>query len=250
LCTVVVGFEPHADVPVVLVGVRDELADRHWEGPGEHWPDHPGVLGGRDLQAGGTWLAVDPAARRVAALLNGRGTLAPAERRVSRGGLPIAAVAADRLPDTELSRYDPFHLVLADPRGVRLWRWDGEAIRADHLPPGTHMVVNAGWLREPGNPRTDHFLPRFAAAPRPKSIDGRAPADYWGEWLGLAAGAGLPPGAPDALIVRAELPDGRIWGTSSVTLLALSPAGVRYDFSARPADPAAFRTVLPQVPTS
>ncbi|MFC6936356.1 NRDE family protein [Actinomadura yumaensis] len=45
--------------------------------PGHHWPDRPGLVAGRDLRAGGTWLAVDPVAPRVATVLNGRGRMAP-----------------------------------------------------------------------------------------------------------------------------------------------------------------------------
>nr|BFE80123.1 hypothetical protein GCM10020093_027240 [Planobispora longispora] len=79
--------------------------------PDEHWP---GLVGGRDLQAGGTWLAVDPASGRAGALLNGHGVLADERRRRSRGDLPLLAAAQGRLPDLDLSRYDPFHLVLGE----------------------------------------------------------------------------------------------------------------------------------------
>ncbi|MFD2351737.1 NRDE family protein [Nonomuraea ferruginea] len=103
------------------MGIRDEFADRPWEGPAEHWPDHPGVVGGRDLKAGGTWLAVDRQARRAAALLNGRGLPAPEIRKLSRGDLPLLAVSSGEMPDVDLTRYDPFHLVLAQPvRGPRV----------------------------------------------------------------------------------------------------------------------------------
>ncbi|SDR25423.1 NRDE family protein [Thermostaphylospora chromogena] len=246
MCTVVVSVVPDAKVPVLLVGVRDEFAQRPWEPPGRHWPDRPGLIGGRDLRAGGTWLAVDPAARRAAALLNGRGVPAGEDRRRSRGHLPLAAAAEGDLLDADLSRYDPFHLVLADLAGVRLWHWDGVSLTADGLPPGTHMIVNSGWERGEGDRRVAYFRPRFAAAPRP---DGRGPeeepAAYWGRWAELAAGDGLAPDDPRALVVRHELPDGQVWGSSSVTLLALAEDGVRYDFSARPADPRAFRRILP-----
>ncbi|MFC7760730.1 hypothetical protein ACFQY4_23955 [Catellatospora bangladeshensis] len=47
------------------------------------------MLGGIDLVAGGTWLAVDPAARRAAFVLNGRGQLAPEHGR--RPGRAAAA---------------------------------------------------------------------------------------------------------------------------------------------------------------
>ncbi len=70
-------------VPVLVVGVRDEFVAREWDGPGRHWPERPGVRG-RDLRAGGTWLAVEPDAPRVAVVLNGRGRMAPEASRASR----------------------------------------------------------------------------------------------------------------------------------------------------------------------
>lgn len=67
-----------------------------------------------------------------------------------------------------------------------------------------------------------------------------------GDWRELATGAGLPTGDPRSMIIRHELPDGRIFGSLSVTLLGLSASGVRYDFTEDPRDPAAFRRVLPE----
>ncbi|WP_326823462.1 NRDE family protein [Streptosporangium sp. NBC_01756] len=238
MCTVVVSIDPDAEIPLILVGVRDEFTDRPWVPPAEHWP---GLLGGRDLQAGGTWLAVDPVARRAAAIVNGHGVLAPEETRRSRGDLPLQAAAQGGLPDLEPTRYDPFHLILADPAGARLWHWDGTALTEDDLPPGTHMIVNSGWEQGEDNERVAFFRPRFAGAGRPADVG--AP---WGDWRELATGAGLPTGDPRSMIIRHELPDGRIFGSLSVTLLGLSASGVRYDFTEDPRDPAAFRRVLPE----
>ncbi|GII87482.1 hypothetical protein Ssi03_54720 [Sphaerisporangium siamense] len=247
MCTVVISFLPDADTPVVLAGVRDEVLTRPWEAPAAHWPGFPGLYGGRDLEAGGTWLAADPAAPRVAALLNGRGALAAPERRRSRGGLPLRAAASGALPDVDLSHYDPFHLLVAEPAGVRMWSWDGAALTEDKLPEGTHVIVNAG--REPGEggPRAAYFRPRFAAAPRPSARD--ASGDSWEGWRTLAAGAGLPVTDPRALVVRQELPGGRMWGTTSVTLVALAPDALRYEFlpwpDGRPGAPTARGTWSP-----
>src|SRR5258707_10474746 len=88
MCTAILSIQPGA--PVLLAGVRDELADRAWQPPGRHWPDYPGLIGGRDLQAGGTWLALAPEARRVARGLHGPGAMAPARSRPPRGALPPA----------------------------------------------------------------------------------------------------------------------------------------------------------------
>ena len=53
----------------------------------------------------------------------------------------------------------------------------------------------------------------------------------WGAWLPLINGAGIPPGDPRALIVRRTGPAGQIWGTTSVSLVALSAGSLRYDFA-------------------
>src|SRR5258706_10790298 len=89
MCTAILSIQPGA--PVLLAGVRDELADRAWQPPGRHWPDYPGLVGGRDLQAGGTWLALAPEARRGACVLNRRGAMAPADSRRPPGVLPPPA---------------------------------------------------------------------------------------------------------------------------------------------------------------
>lgn len=86
MCTAVLSIEP--GLPVLLAGIRDELTDRAWRRPWRHWQAYPGLIGGLDLQAGGTWLAVAPRERRVSCVLNGRGAMAPPLARRSRGDLP------------------------------------------------------------------------------------------------------------------------------------------------------------------
>jgi Transport and Golgi organisation 2 len=239
MCTAIVGFDPAARVPLFLAGVRDELADRAWHPPARHWPGHPGLVGGRDDLAGGTWLALDPAAPRVACVLNGLGRPAPEERRRSRGELPLL-LAATGTPAHDLRPYDPFHLVGADAGAVRLWSWDGERLVERELEPGLHIVVNSG-LAVPGtrggddfmSARVAHFRPRFEAAGRDRA-----------SWLRLLGGDGLDPSDDRALIVRRDLEDGRVWGTTSISLTTFGPDGtVGYDFTAAPGDPGAWQPI-------
>ena len=243
MCTVILSVEPEARAPVLLVGVRDEFVSRPWMSPGRHWPAYPGLIGGRDLEAGGTWLAADPAGRRVAALLNGEGVAAPADRRRSRGELPLLAAAAGELPPLDLSQYDPFHLVLGGLDGVRLWSWDGDRLAEEKLPGGVHVIVNSGWDRGGSQPRTAWFRPRFAEAARPGWTEGGSSERFWGEWLRPASGAGVPPDDPRALIMRRRLPDGRIFASLSVTLVAVAQEGLRYDFCPQPDDPATWHEI-------
>ncbi|MER6581636.1 NRDE family protein [Nonomuraea sp. NPDC001023] len=208
MCTLIV----RTGEPLTLMGVRDELTDRPWEAPGEHWPEHPGVIGGRDLKGGGTWMAVSPSACRAAALLNGHGRQAPETTRVSRGDLALLAVSTGGVPDVDLTRYDPFHLVLADLSQVRLFSWDGDRLTASALPEGTSMVVNTGLDPDAGRVRA--HLPRFASAP---------------DWAELITGAHSD--RPDALLVRNTLPDGRVYASLSVMRVTLGQDDTAYEFT-------------------
>jgi hypothetical protein len=245
---------------VLLAGVRDEFLDRAWQPPARHWPGRPGLIGGRDAQAGGTWLAVEPGAPRAATVLNGRGTMAPERNRTSRGELPLRAAAgwdgAGGLAARDLTTFDPFHLVGAEPDAVWLWSWDGDKLTEQSLGRGLHLIVNSGLEGsdpDDGGPgieemsaRVAHFRRRFSAVarpePRPEPWPG-PPAAAWGEWLRLADGDGLDRADPRALIVRRDFGDGRIWGTTSVSLVALTRDGARIDFSAAPGDPSAWYQV-------
>jgi hypothetical protein len=247
MCTAILDIEPGA--PLLLAGVRDELAGRAWQPPGRHWPDHPGLIGGLDLQAGGTWLAVAPAARRVACVLNGRGRMAPPGSRRSRGVLPLLAAEQGKLEPAGLADFDPFHLLAAEPGRAMLWSWDGEQLAESELAAGLHIVVNSGLggglpgARAHERARVAHFLPKLRAAARPAPRPGVPVQRAWGAWLPLMNGDGLGRQDPRALIVRRDLGAGRIWGTTSISLVAASPGWLRYDFSAAPGDPAAWRPV-------
>jgi Transport and Golgi organisation 2 len=259
MCTAVLSIEP--GLPVLLAGVRDELADRTWEPPGQHWPSFPGLVGGLDLQAGGTWLAVSPGDRRASCVLNGVGQGAPAQTRQSRGTLPLRAAAGQPLDRARLADTDPFRLLTAAPGQALLQSWDGSELKEQELGPGLHFVVNSGLAadlasapadRASGPPdgrahelaRIDRFLPLFSQADRPQPRAGQSLADAWGAWLPLVNGDGIEPSDQRALLVRRELGEGRVWGTTSVSLVALATGGVRYDFCSRPGDPSAWSVVL------
>ncbi|TDD28163.1 hypothetical protein E1287_33285 [Actinomadura sp. KC06] len=254
MCTAIISFDPSSPVPVLVVGVRDEFVAREWEAPGRHWADRPGVVAGRDLRAGGTWFAVEPAAPRIATVLNGRGRMAPEAGRSTRGELPLRVAAEGKLGRVELASFDPFHLVGAEIDRVRLWSWDGADLAERDLGPGLHVIVNSGLegegQLEGGNEdaymaaRLAYFRPRLAAAARPEPGLDESLERAWGEWLPLVNGDGLPRADHRALLPLLDLGDGRVWGTTSVSLTSLSADGVRYDFSAVPGDPAAWARVL------
>ena len=217
----------------MIGAIRDEFADRAWDPPARHW-DGPAahLVGGRDRAAGGTWLAVDPQRPAVAALLNGLRRPPPEDGpRPTRGDLALQILTTGALP-ADLSRFDRFHLLLADVDRVQLWTWDAEALQQVDLEPGTHIVVNAG-LDTAADPLVPHFAPLLKALGTDRAA-----------WTELMAGDGLDPGDERALVVGKQI-DGRPYASTSATLVALSAEGVRYDFTATPADPSSWYEVGP-----
>lgn len=57
MCLVVFAWNAHKDYRLILAANRDEFHGRPTE-DAAWWPDNPDMLAGRDLQAGGTWLAI------------------------------------------------------------------------------------------------------------------------------------------------------------------------------------------------
>ena len=129
MCTLVVSVAPPGPWRVLMAATRDEFRGRSWKGPGPWWPEeHPGVIGGRDLESGGTWMAVAPEAPRVAFLLNRiePTSLTDADAR-SRGSLALLAASrgGEAVAGGDLSRFRPFNLAVLEPDAAVWWRYDG-----------------------------------------------------------------------------------------------------------------------------
>ncbi len=184
MCTVIASIGSSPAWPLLLAANRDEKLDRPSRPPGCHWIDQPDVLGGLDVLAGGTWLAINRAGV-VAAVLNRLGSLGPAPGKRSRGVLPLlalrhdtAAAAAAALTELNAYHWRSFNLVVGDRFGTYYLRGTGQGpVTAQKMTPGVHIVT----ARDPddyGSPRVSRNLPRFKAAPAPKPPD-------WSTWPDL-----------------------------------------------------------------
>ena len=118
MCLIYVAWRRHARHRLVVAANRDEFHARPAL-PVHRWDDTPGVLAGRDLEAGGTWLAVGTAGR-FAAITN-----YPVPERIpgapSRGALVSGFVAGDEPAEAYLGRvmdeghrYNGFSLLAVD----------------------------------------------------------------------------------------------------------------------------------------
>ncbi len=70
MCLIVLAYRCRSDYPLILAANRDEYYSRPTR-PLDFWPERTGVLAGRDLQAGGTWMGLHRSGR-LAAITNFR----------------------------------------------------------------------------------------------------------------------------------------------------------------------------------
>ncbi|MDH3481955.1 MAG: NRDE family protein, partial [Gammaproteobacteria bacterium] len=94
MCLVVLAVGQSQEYPLILAGNRDEFHARptqkaHW------WSDKPNIVGGRDLQAGGTWLALHRDGR-YAAVTNFRDAEPVSPGFRSRGHLVMEFLESDQ----------------------------------------------------------------------------------------------------------------------------------------------------------
>ena len=151
MCLLVLAIAPRPDLRLVVLANRDE----HHARPTQRlhaWAGASGVVGGIDLEGGGTWLGVT-AALRFAALTNVRDLrgLRPREAgERSRGelvrsfllGAEAASVAATRAACDAAMR--GFNLVVGDETGTLWWCSNRAPEPASlRLTPGVHAVSNA-----------------------------------------------------------------------------------------------------------
>jgi hypothetical protein len=247
VCTVIVLIRPGEAWPTLIAANRDERLDRPWDPPQAWWPEHPGLIGGRDRSAGGTWMAISPAGV-VAAVLNRPGSLGPAPDKRSRGQLPLlaldgsetAAAAARIVAGLPAAEWRPFNMIVADRRGAYFLRGTG-AGRPESVPLPTGIsMVTAHDPNDLSSPRTRRHLPRFREARPPDP--GR---EDWSEWATLLADDGYDESVAESL----RVPPVGGFGTVSASLIGIGATGeVQWRFAAGPAGAAPFRPVALRAP--
>jgi uncharacterized protein with NRDE domain len=153
VCTVVIRWAPGD--PVRILALRDELASRDFDLPEPWWADQPGVVGGRDRRAGGSWCVTDVAAGVTAIVLNRPERRTALPGAPSRGMLPLLAVRAGSAWPDEIG-FAPmagFNLALVTPDSLQWWAFDGTALVEERLDAGTWMLTPRGRRTDPLDPR-------------------------------------------------------------------------------------------------
>ena len=221
MCVVALARRVHPDWPLILIGNRDEFHARPAAALAE-WDDDSGIVAGRDLQAGGTWLGVHRPSGRVVVVTNVRGAM-PDPAKESRGALVVDMLRGEgRFADPtaeDLPRFNAFNLFAVG---------DGKTRLLTNRPVPLIMPLDAG-VHALANEPVD--------APCPRA-----------ERLRLALGAtvaigGDPEDLLDTLMAEGDpalFLRGDVYGTRASTLVAVSAAGEarmierRYEKGGRP----------------
>ncbi len=143
MCLLAIAWQMNPQWPLQVWANRDERHDRSTL-PLDDWSE--GWVGGRDAEAGGTWMALDPKRRRWAAVTNVREPRHPAGHR-SRGDLPLAFLKSQQEPaaffehiQPVLPEYAGFNLLVCD--GFRLCWLSNRHEYPVVLDPGIHVICN------------------------------------------------------------------------------------------------------------
>ena len=128
---------------LILAANRDEYYERPTKSM--HWWEPEKILAGKDLQAGGTWLAVSDDGRFAAItnykeLINEKADLKTRGELVSNYITSKGLSSIDYLENIKGINYAGFNLLLGDKEGIHYFSNRTEEI--DKLEPGIHAVGN------------------------------------------------------------------------------------------------------------
>lgn len=146
MCLILLAYKASAEWPLVVASNRDEAYSRPTQ-VAQFWADAPHVLGGRDLEKGGTWMGVDLNGR-FAAVTNFRQGLAQQDAPKSRGEL-VAHYLREQTPahqylqwvNDEHEQYAGFSAIMGHVKA--LYFYSNRARLIKPLEPGVHGLSNA-----------------------------------------------------------------------------------------------------------
>ncbi|HKK45681.1 MAG TPA: NRDE family protein [Balneolaceae bacterium] len=145
MCLIVFSYKQHPDYDLVFAANRDENHNRPTR-PAQFWDDHPDLLAGKDLKAGGTWMGITKEGA-FSALTNYRDPSIQKENPPSRGHLVLDYLIESRSPasylqqvDKKADRYMGFNLLTGSPNQLGYYSNQERTIKI--LEPGLYGLSN------------------------------------------------------------------------------------------------------------
>ncbi|WP_216829179.1 NRDE family protein [Alkalihalobacterium elongatum] len=145
MCLINFAYKYHPQYDFILAANRDEFFERP-TAKADYWEDVPGLIAGKDLEQGGTWLGITKEGQ-IAALTNYR-EVRKKKNEKSRGELVLDYLKNPDSPTNYLTKvrelshdYLGFNLLCGTVN--ELYYFSNRQKRIEQLTPGIHSVSNA-----------------------------------------------------------------------------------------------------------
>ncbi len=172
MCLTVFAYRVDKNNPLILATNRDEFYKRPTQ-PAKFWENHPNLLAGRDLKAGGTWMGITKN-HRFAALTNYRDMTTIKEDAPSRGHLVSDFLKSDVSPveyfrtlKPEAANYNGFNLLFGTTD--KLYYFNNQHLQLRELEAGYYSLSNA--FLNTKWPKTEKALSDFKTLVEDNSLD-------------------------------------------------------------------------------
>lgn len=148
MCLITFAYNVHPEFKLILAANRDEFYARPTR-KAQFWTDeeHPELLAGKDLEAGGTWMGINTAGK-WGALTNYRDPSLILENPPSRGELVLNFLKNTESPKLHLLKtqpegkeYNGYNLLLGDQDSI--FHYSNVSDSITELNEGVHGVSNA-----------------------------------------------------------------------------------------------------------
>lgn len=145
MCLIFFSLKTHPKYKLVVAANRDEFYKRK-TAPAQFWEDHPAILGGRDLEACGTWMGLTRSGK-ISMLTNYRDPLNIDPNAPSRGQLvsdflldPAGGEQYLKRIVAEDKKYNGFNLIVGNTDA--LWYYSNYQDGIKEIQPGIHGLSN------------------------------------------------------------------------------------------------------------
>ncbi len=145
MCLIFIALNNHPTYKLIVAGNRDEFYKRK-TAPANFWENHPHILAGRDLEAGGTWMGISKQGK-ISMVTNYRDLRNLKSVAPSRGHLVTDYLLNGDKPDdylntlTEKSNaYNGFNLVVGTPDELHYYSNYKNGV--EKIPEGLHGLSN------------------------------------------------------------------------------------------------------------
>lgn len=145
MCLIFFSLKQHPTYKLIVAANRDEFYNRK-TAAAHFWEDHPAILGGRDLEAGGTWMAMNRSGR-ISLLTNYRDPQNINPHAPSRGQLVSDYLLTNNDAQTYLESidkngkvYNGFNLIVGDSES--LWYYSNYRKGITEIKPGFYGLSN------------------------------------------------------------------------------------------------------------